>query len=396
MAQFGKAKRGLRTFVLLLLGALALLSTISGANAQTTQKCNGFSALCPKKFSEVAFAVTHNAYAVGTSIASNQNLPITQQLKDGIRGFKLTVMRNPNGADPQVIHLCHGQCGDNTIFADGGPLKDTLTTFKTFLTANPNEVIVIFMENQKSITATDIMADFTSSGLADLCYAHSEDNVAWPTLKTMITRNKRCVVFVDRVVVAGSNDVSKSVDWFMAELGFVASNYWLNTVDTAWTCEQHQPYDSNSKDLIPRQLWLLNHMLYNNVSATVQVPARNKIGTTNTVQSVQDHVNTCFTVNGRAQVNFLSVDDYEQVDYAVLRIVDALNSVTRDSYGTPVSTTTRTGTTKTLPASSTSATATQGSTQQTLTRNPPSGASKAASGIVVSFFISVAAALTIL
>jgi hypothetical protein len=253
-----------------------------------------------------------------------------------------------------------------------------LREFRDFLVANPNEVIVIFIENQRSILADDIMADFESSGLADLSYAHPDDETAWPTLRSLISARKRSIVFVDRVVIEGSNIVSDSVGYFMAELGYVASNYWLQTVETAFTCRQHQPYDGNSGDLILRQLFHLNHMLYNNVSATVQVPARNKVEGTNGIDSIQDHVNSCFTEFGRGAVNFVSVDYYEIVDYSVLRIVDALNGVERETYGTPVTTTARsTSATRSRSATRTAETVPQG-TIATLTRNPPNTSSGSA------------------
>lgn len=141
-ARRGSAALSRSSLVALVLGLVLSLAGLSSAQ----RLCNGFADLCARSYSEVAFAVTHNAYAVGTSIASNQNMPITRQLEDGIRAFKLTVMRNPNGADPNQIRLCHGQCGDNTIFADGGALVDTLATFQKFLAGNPNDVITIFVE----------------------------------------------------------------------------------------------------------------------------------------------------------------------------------------------------------------------------------------------------------
>lgn len=239
--------------------------------------------------------------------------------------------------------------------------------------------------NQKSILATDIMKDFELAELAGYCYEHPTNEDAWPTLQTMISTNKRAVVFVDRVVRPGDTDVAQSVGWFMAELGYVASNYWLNTVQGQWTCKQHQPYDANTGDILPRNLWLLNHLMYNNVSATVQIPARNKANVTNQIVSLQDHANQCLTTYARPQVNFISVDFYEVVDYAVLRIVDALNRVQRSSYGTgPVTTMTHSRTTKTSLATTTTVEATQTAQGSGMTRNPPSGAGKIAANIGVT------------
>jgi hypothetical protein len=62
----------LPTFIL---STLALAST---ALAATT--CNGHSELCNRSYGNVTFVGTHDSYAVGSSIADNQDQSVTQQL----------------------------------------------------------------------------------------------------------------------------------------------------------------------------------------------------------------------------------------------------------------------------------------------------------------------------
>src|SRR5690606_33127932 len=92
-----------KSFVLTILAAFVAVSSSTTEAAP----CNGYEELCSKRFSEVCFATTHNAYAFGSSIAANQVNDIPTQLKDGVRGFMLDIhsANNTNG-----VQLCHGQC----------------------------------------------------------------------------------------------------------------------------------------------------------------------------------------------------------------------------------------------------------------------------------------------
>ncbi|KAJ2695268.1 hypothetical protein H4R19_005851, partial [Coemansia spiralis] len=82
-------------------GVLARAGVVAAADA-----CNGYSELCGRKFSDVAYATTHNSYAVGDNIAANQNKNIRQQLDSGVRGFMLDLHKLDSGSsnDP---YLCH-------------------------------------------------------------------------------------------------------------------------------------------------------------------------------------------------------------------------------------------------------------------------------------------------
>lgn len=69
----------------LLLASIATFASL--ASAQTV--CNGQASFCSRKFSELAYVTTHNAYAYINNPAQNQHYDIVQQLTDGVRGFML-------------------------------------------------------------------------------------------------------------------------------------------------------------------------------------------------------------------------------------------------------------------------------------------------------------------
>lgn len=122
------------------LGLLASATTL--VSAATT--CNGHAELCDKKYSKVTFLGAHNSYAVGASVADNQNKDVTDQLNDGIRTLQIQTLvtfsicefqltRRHNASDG--IHLCHSSCS----LVDSGLLSDYLAKVATWVKANPTE-----------------------------------------------------------------------------------------------------------------------------------------------------------------------------------------------------------------------------------------------------------------
>lgn len=59
-----------------LLGAAAALAT----NALAASVCNGDASLCSRLYSNVTYIGAHDSYAVGSSIADNQDKDVTGQL----------------------------------------------------------------------------------------------------------------------------------------------------------------------------------------------------------------------------------------------------------------------------------------------------------------------------
>ena len=64
-----------------------------GCVAKSNSQCNGYESLCIKKYNEVAYLTTHNAYSSFEDgfYLPNQNLNITSQLNQGVRAFMLDV-----------------------------------------------------------------------------------------------------------------------------------------------------------------------------------------------------------------------------------------------------------------------------------------------------------------
>ena len=109
----------------------------------SNSQCNGYESLCFKKYDEVAYLTTHNAYSSNEDgfYLPNQNFNITSQLTDGVRAFMLDVY-----SENDQLVLYHGvsELGSSLFL-------DVLNEFKTFIDDNPNEVITLILEDYSSI-----------------------------------------------------------------------------------------------------------------------------------------------------------------------------------------------------------------------------------------------------
>ncbi|KAJ2803848.1 hypothetical protein H4S07_004370 [Coemansia furcata] len=289
----------------------------NGLHRRATQACNGHTELCNRTFDKVAFSTTHNSYAYGDSLAANQNFDIKTQLSAGVRGFMLD-LHPASGAtvatgDP---YLCHTLC----LLLNDGPLVDELKRFKTFLDANANEVITIFIENDGPFTAAQMAKAFTTAGLNTYAYQPKSTTAAWPTLQTMISQNKRLVIFTD----AGAD---ASVPWIPYDKDYVVQTPYSVGVGTTFGC---------SPLTTVRPLWVMNHFVFKNYTyagSVVDVPAPDAAATVNTRQSIVAQANVC----GSAGVfpNFVTVDFYDVG--GLFQAVADINKVTYTAQTPPAS-----------------------------------------------------------
>ena len=101
-------------------------------------QCNGSIDLCDKRFDEVAYLTTHNAFnsRQDSFIFPNHNTNIEAQLNSGVRALMIDVYE-----DNDISVVYHGYS-----FLGSKPLSAYLNTIKYFLDTNPNEIITIILE----------------------------------------------------------------------------------------------------------------------------------------------------------------------------------------------------------------------------------------------------------
>jgi hypothetical protein len=146
-------------------------------------------------------------------VARDQEIDIPSQLALGVRLLQAQA-HDKDG----VLHFCHTSC---SLF-DGGTVQAYLTTVKTFLDANPNEVLTLIFTNPEGQSLPGQWEPaFSNSGIKDLAYVPPHlpmKQSDWPTLGEMINSGKRVVVFLD----AGANGIDGGVvDFILPEFDMV-------------------------------------------------------------------------------------------------------------------------------------------------------------------------------
>lgn len=183
----------MRSFVSLCLTAIVGLSTLAST------ACNGEDALCSRRYSNVTFVGAHDSAFFGPFVTENQNINVSAQLALGVR-FLQAQTHNLNG----VIEMCHTSCFE----LNAGPLSDYLAPVKTFLDANPNEVVSLLLTNGDAISVNNFASVFAAAGLVEYVFTPSGTLTLdqWPTLQTMIDNGTRLVVWMGKRIANATSD----------------------------------------------------------------------------------------------------------------------------------------------------------------------------------------------
>jgi hypothetical protein len=262
--------------------------------------CNGHEALCARRYDEVAYATTHNAYSVDAEgfVAANQHEGIPRQLQDGVRAMMLDVKE-----DAGALALCHGPCGIGRR-----PLDDALVELRTFLDANPREVLTLQLESY--VTGAAVAEAFARTGLVRYAYtpATPTPGAPWPTLGEMVAAGTRLVTFYeDGRSVAGEGAPA----WYLP--------LFRHSFDTPFGVRTPEDLTCVVKRGSPTAaLFTLNHFL-SLPNSTPEAVAR-----VNTNPFLVERALECQRTFGRIP-NFVAVDFYDVGD--LLAAVRTLNGL---------------------------------------------------------------------
>lgn len=265
-----------------------------GCPSAQADGCNGATALCARRFNEVAYATTHNAMsnAEDQFQAPNQHYAVTRQLQDGVRALMLDIHVYQN-----EVYLCHEDCQ----FLGRKLLLDGLAEIRTFLHDHPNEIVSIIFESY--VSAEQTAAVFQQAGLLPFLHAQPR-NQPWPTLAEMIDSGRRLVVFSD----TGAAPIA----WY--------HHVWNYAFETPYSFEKAADFTCAPNRGDPaHSLFILNHFL----TRTVGRPQLAEMVNYNPL--LGERAAQCMASNDRLP-NFVTVDFYDIGD--VLGVVDGLNGVT--------------------------------------------------------------------
>lgn len=321
LSSFPRAQAALFAFAMLSpIFDFVYASPTESAPIRRATICNGSPDLCNRSFGNVTFVGAHDSYAVGiNNLFTNQDYNITQQLNDGIRMLQMQA-HNSSG----VIHLCHTSCS----LYDGGILQAYLTTVKTWLDANPNEVLSLLIVNYDDLPPTNYDTVFKLVGLDTMSYSPSSSSLSessWPTLGSLIDSGKRLITFMD--YEADFTSVPYIIDEF--------TNIWETAYDvtTSFDCNVNR---SNSNTAT--SMYLINHFLDTLVLGQ-PAPDLSQANQTNAVSgtnSLGQQFSLCVSQQGR-NPNFMLVDFYEYGGGSVFEVAATANGVTY-SPATPIAT----------------------------------------------------------
>ncbi len=290
------------TFSLLCLFGLAL--------TQAQILCNGYAELCGRQYSNITTIGTHDSAFVGDLPQDNQDVSVTAQLDAGIRFLQAQSHKNLLG----TLELCHTSCFEE----DAGSVESYLSTVKTWLDANSNEVLTILLVNGDNVPVSMFDDAYTSSGLKSYAYTPPTSPVgidAWPTLQDLINAGTRLVAFLD----AGAN---ASVPYILDEFTYFFETPYDTTDPTFPECTIDRPPGATADG----RMYIVNHFLDLDLDG-IDIPDNAADNTTNAatgVGSIGAQVDLCIGLYGRAPVGIL-VDYFDQGN--VFEAQDTLNGV---------------------------------------------------------------------
>lgn len=356
----------------------SLIFSFTGIQVFCVEKIvNGSKALWNKRYNDVAYAATHNGSSHMACPVQNQDMPIAQQLKCGIRATKVHVWNARGSNGESVPYVCHGITQDlfegpyldqvidkvpslfrgwardvlkqmepvnelvrdafKAAYGDGKKpgviqfnhcifdpsrkqLVGTLKEIKNFLQDHKNEVFTLILEDHTNDLAK-IALDFQSSDI--LPYVHAQDiSKPWPTLGDMVETNKRLVVLVHG---DESLDYSK-YPWM--------HNIWNFAWDTEWNFSDLSALKDESKDIVPKRgqqsfanralgpknkLFMMHHFVTPSTGGCKKSAKK-----VNHKSFLTARVNRLKGVAGQIP-NFIQVDFFQYPNSDIFDVVNALN-----------------------------------------------------------------------
>ena len=277
-------------------------------------QCSGSADNCLRRYDQVTFAATHNAfsYAAGGEVHylfPNQDRPIAEQLQSGIRGLGIRPCPyyGDDPAEAGQVYVTHNFELMGLLGSE--PLLHVLTAVRVFLEQNPGEVVTLFAES--AVPPAAIAATFAEAGLLPYLYVHDRTQ-GFPTLGEMIRRNTRLVVFND-----SQEPTRPPWQHYLWEL-IVDTDYNITDI-SQFSCDFYRGQAGNP-------LYFINQFIYAAPGGKVLVPDAQLAQQANAPAAIVSRARTCWSKTGRIP-NFIYVDWYGQGD--VVGAVRSLNELPR-------------------------------------------------------------------
>jgi len=249
--------------------------------------CNGLRSNCPRTYDRVAIAATHNAFSYAGGgpvhyVEPNQGRPIPDQLNAGIRGLGLRPCPyfGADSSQADRVYVTHNSALRGLLGTE--PLDGILTEIKTFLDANPREVVTLYLES--TVTPAQIAAVFDQVGLTRSLFVLDRAR-GWPSLQAMIDAGTRLVVFND------SQDPGRPA-WMLY--------LWDQIVDTDYNVTDPSRFSCGFyRGVAANPVYYLNHFVYQDLGSGVLVPSEANARVVNASDFVLARARRCRAETGR-------------------------------------------------------------------------------------------------
>jgi hypothetical protein len=305
----------------------------------TIDACNGAPELCDRPLDRVAFAGTHNAMSAADIpdwLFPQQEKSIGGQLQDGVRAVLFDVYYGlptagriksilnpkvlqaaenavgPEGVaaamrirerlvgeteGPRGLYMCHGFCELGAV-----PLSNVVEGIRDFLIQNPNEVLILVIEDY--VEPADLIAGFEAGGLGALVYRGGVTG-PWPSLRELIELNQRVVVFAEHIPAA--------VGWLQPTIGAIQETpYTFHDPAQPMSCAPNRGGRTGT-------LFQINHWI-----ETTPTPKPSNAAIVNAYDYLFKRAQACRRER-RHLPNIVAVDFYGTGD--LMRVVRALNGL---------------------------------------------------------------------
>jgi len=252
------------------------------------------------------------------------------QLSAGVRLLTAQVHEYSNNGITEW-HLCHSVCA----LLDAGKLSDWLSEIKTWMDANPSDVVTIVLVNSNDATAQDLKTEYETSGIDAYAYTPTSASTpatanTWPTLNTLISANTRLLTFVANLPAA-SNTVAP---YLMDEFTYLFENPYSVTAANNFTCTPDRPSSvvgSPSAALNSNRLFLMNHFLDQSMAFGIETPAVDNITSTNSPDETGNVAGSLGAHAVECQATYAKAPNYVLVDFfnvgPAMQTVDNMNGV---------------------------------------------------------------------
>ncbi|PPQ64040.1 hypothetical protein CVT24_008853 [Panaeolus cyanescens] len=221
-----------------------------------------------------------------------------------------------------ILNRNNSSSTSDCLIFDGGNVTSYLKTVKTWLDANPNEVITFIFTNPENASLLDFWKPaFDDSGISPLAYAPLAPPVKqsdWPTLGELIDSGKRVIVFMD----AGAN--TAVVPFILPEFQMIWETPFSVT-DPTFPCRVdriHGPLP------VEDHTYMINHSLNVNIlpsGGDVIIPDRMNAQRTNGMASILSHIGNCAPLGANRNPQFILMDWVHIGDG--FRVADMLNGL---------------------------------------------------------------------